>query len=106
MPISRSICLTKNYCSKECSIADKSVHNVCCRNLLGVEKRKQKKDGRVRAENSNKNFEEWQKRGKVDNPGPEFSAVLNEVVSKVKKVKVNSDKKEKGGKNLKASEVD
>ena len=106
MPILGSICLTKNYCSKECSIADKGVHTICCRDLLNVDVRKQKKGGKIRVENSNKSFEDWQKRGKLDNPGPEFSALFTEVVSKVKKVKVSSDKKAKRGNNLDASEVD
>ena len=106
MPLFRSICLTKNYCSKECSIADRSVHKVCCRDLLNVDKRKQKKGGKLRVENSIKSFEDWQMSGKLDNPGTEFSSLLTEVVSKVKKVKVKSDKKEKKGNNLEASEVD
>ena len=76
------------------------------RDLLNVDERKHKKGGKFRVENSIKSLEEWERRGKLDNPGPEFSSLLTEVVSKVKRVKVRSDKKEKRGNNLKASEVD
>ena len=102
----RSICLTKIYCSAECSIADKSVHTVCCGDLFNVDARKLKKGGKMRRENSDRSFESWQRKGKLENPGPEFSSVLTEVVSKVKKVKVGSDKKKKRGKKIGASEVD
>ena len=73
-----------------------------CRDLLNVDERKQKKGGKFTVENSIKSLEEWERRGKLDNPGPEFSSLLTEVVSKVKKVKVNSDKEEKRVNNLKA----
>ena len=40
MIASRSKCLRKKYCSPECSIADKAVHAVCCKNPAEVDKRK------------------------------------------------------------------
>ena len=71
-----------------------------------MDARKQKKGGKMRRENSDRSFESWQRKGKLENPGPEFASVLTEVVSKVKKVKVGSDKKKKRAKNVEACEVD
>ena len=58
-------------------------------------------DSKSRAESSVKSFEEWQKQGRLDNPGPKFEASLTEVVARVKKMKVKSEKK-----SSKAPEVD
>ena len=48
--MTRSFCLTKNYCSQECRDADQAVHTVCCKNLLDVDKRKWKGSGKAKAE--------------------------------------------------------
>ena len=58
-------------------------------------------DSKSRAESSVKSFEEWQKQGRLDHPGPKFEASLTEVVASVKKMKVKSEKK-----SSKAPEVD
>ena len=82
----RSICLTKNYCSKECSKADEAVHSVCCKNLLDVDKRKWKKGGQAKVEKANQNLDFFRRDcEKVPN--------VNEVVDKMKKVKVKKEEK-------------
>ena len=89
----RMWCRTKNYCSKECLVADESVHTVCCKNLLQVDKRKVKKGGKVKAEMANQNLEDWQSRCQNLVPNEQTQTLLAEVVSKVKKVKVKRDRK-------------
>ena len=94
--------MTKNYCSKECLVADETVHTVCCKNLLLVDKRKVKKGGKVKKETANQNLENWQSHCQNLVPNEQTQTVLTEVVSKVKKVKVKRDKKRGGS----VSEVD
>ena len=82
----RSICLTKNYCSKECSKADEAVHSVCCKNLLDVDKRKWKENGKAKVERADQGLDFFRSRWeKVPN--------VNEVVDKMKKVKVKKEEK-------------
>ena len=83
---SRSICLTKNYCSKECSKADEAVHSVCCKNLLDVDKRKWKESGQAKVEGAVQNLDNFCSRWEnVPN--------VNEDVAKMKKVKVKKTEK-------------
>ena len=98
----RTFCLTKNYYSKECLVADRTVHTVCCKNLLQVDKRKVKEGGKVKVEMANQNLEDWQSHCQNLVPDEQIHTVLNEIVSKVKKVKVKRDKKKEG----RISEVD
>ena len=82
----RSICLTKNYCSKECSKADEAVHSVCCQNLLEVDKRKWKKGGKAKVEKANQNLDAYLR---LNHHNP----YVTEVVDKMKKVKVKREEK-------------
>ena len=66
------------------------VNSICCKDPAAVEERKKKMDGKWRAESSVKSFEEWQKQGRLDNPGPKFEASITEVVASVKKMKPSS----------------
>ena len=84
---SRSICLTKNYCSKECSKADEAVHSVCCKNLLDVDKRKRKESGKGKVERANQNLDLFRSSWEKQIPN------VNEVVNKMKKVKVKKEEK-------------
>ena len=43
----RSLCLTKNYCSIECRLADDAFHDLCCKDHAVVDRRKMKKGGSV-----------------------------------------------------------
>ena len=43
----RSLCLTKNYCSIECRLADDAFHDLCCKDHAVVDRRKKKKGGSV-----------------------------------------------------------
>ena len=61
-----------------------------------------KKGGKVKAEMANQNLEDWQSHCQNLVPNEQTQSVLNEIVSKVKKVKVKRDKK-RGGR---VSEVD
>ena len=100
--MTRSFCLTKNYCSKECFVADEAVHKVCCKNLLDVDKRKVKKGGKVKLERANQKVEDFQRNSLSEHLLPrEYTQTLTEVVSKMKKVKVKAEKR-KGN----VSEVD
>ena len=83
----RSICLTKNYCSKECSKADEAVHSVCCKNLLDVDKRKWKESGKGKVERANQNLDLFRSRWEKQIPN------VNKVVNKMKKVKVKKEEK-------------
>ena len=100
--MTRTFCLTKNYCSKECFVADEAVHKVCCKNLLDVDKRKVKKGGKVKLERANQKVEDFQRNSLSEHLLPrEYTQTLTEVVSKMKKVKVKAEKR-KGN----VSEVD
>ena len=96
----RTYCLTKNYCGKDCLQADQAVHAVCCSNLMDVDRRKWKKGGNAKEENANKVLETFQTSDLdgVDVQTQGTLKTLNEVVSKMKKVKVK--------KEVKGSEVD
>ena len=67
---------------------------MCCNNLMEVDRRKWKKGGKEKEEKANQNLEALQS---PIQQGP-LSASYNEVVSKMKKVKVK--------KEVKGSEVD
>ena len=101
--MTRSFCLTKNYCSKECFAADADVHEICCKNLLDVDKRKQvKKGGKVKIERAEQKLDEYQRKSLSQHLLPrECTQALTEVVSKMKKVKVKAEKRRE-----KVSEVD
>ena len=100
---SRSVCLTKNYCNKECFTADAAFHKACCKNLLDVDKRKQvKKGGKVKMERADQKLDDFRRRSLSDHLLPrEYTQTLTEVVSKMKKVKVKAEKRKE-----KVSEVD
>ena len=83
----RTFCLTKNNYSKECLVADETVHTGCCKNLLQVDKRKVKK---VKAEMANQNLEDWQSHCQNLVPNKQTQTVLTE------KVKVKIDKRKWG----------
>ena len=85
--LTRSICLTKNYCSAECSIADGAAHAVCCQDLLNVDPRKLKVGGKGKVEHANEKLEAW-KAELLEGNGEQFSKNFTEVVSKVNKVKL------------------
>ena len=50
LELQRSLCRTKNYCSKICRDADDSVHKVCCDQGQQVEERKVKTGGKEKRE--------------------------------------------------------
>ena len=56
--VHRSLCKTKNYCSKSCRKADDNVHKVCCKKEGGhpVEERKVKTGGQEKVEVANSNL--------------------------------------------------
>ena len=100
--MTRSFCLTKNYCSKECFVADEAVHKVCCKKLLDVEKRKVKKGGKVKLKRADQKVDDFQRNTLSQHLLPkDYTQTLTEVVSKMKKVKVKAEKR-KGN----VSEVD
>ena len=70
--------------------------------MLQVDKRKVKKGGKVKAEIANQNLEDWQSRCQNLVSNEQTQTLLAEVVSKVKKVKVNRD----GKKVREVTEVD
>ena len=94
----RSRCLTKNYCSKECFAADEVVHAVCCKNKQGVDKRKVKIGGKAKAEIVNQRLDEFQIKAQPkiqDVKCQETKKLVTEALSKIKRLKVKNDKKEK-----------
>ena len=93
--LTRSICLTKNYCSKGCSISDGAAHTVCCQDLLNVDKRKLKVGGKQKVEDADEKLEAW-KAELLEGEDEKFSTIFTEVVSKVKKVKLKDRKTEQG----------
>ena len=97
MIASRSKCLRKKYCSPECSIADKAVHAVCCKNPAEVEKRKVRNNGDSRREESNKEVEEYKRQviKLVVEHKPEVASVYTEAMSKFKKMRLKEDRKKK-----------
>ena len=97
MIASRSKCLRKNYCSPECSIADKAVHAVCCKNPAEVDKRKVRNNGDSRRKESNKELEEYKRQVTkvVDEYKPESASFVTEPMSKVKKMRLKEDRKKK-----------
>ena len=88
----RSLCLTKNYCSKECFAADEAVHAVCCKNVQDVNKRKVKIGGKAKAEMVNQNLEKFQIEASSQVECEETTRLVTEALSKIK---VKDDKKEK-----------
>ena len=97
MIASRSKCLRKNYCSPECSIADKAVHAVCCKNPAEVDTRKVRNNGDSRRKESNKELEEYKRQVTklVVEYKPESASFVAEAMSKVKKMRLKEDRKKK-----------
>jgi len=93
--VHRSICLKKNYCSPECSIADKAVHTTCCENPVEVEKRKVKNNGDSRRGNSNQQLEEYKRlvTQRAVEHGPVLEHFVTEAMSKLKKMRLKEDRK-------------
>ena len=72
---------------------------MCCNNLMEVDRRKWKKGGKEKEEKANQNLEALQSRiQQTSVVNDQYRASFNEVVSKMKKVKVK--------KEVKGSEVD
>merc|ERR1711962_1195439 len=90
--VHRSLCLTKNYCSKECFAADEAVHAVCCKNKQAVDKRKVKIGGKAKAEIVNQNLQKFQIQAQQkiqnDNFSEESRDLMTEALSKIKGLKV------------------
>ena len=87
--------MKKNYCSPECSIADKAVHTTCCENPVEVEKRKVKNNGDSRRENSNQHLEDYKKlvTQRVVEHQPILEPIVTEAMSKLKKMRLKGDRK-------------
>ena len=87
--------MKKNYCSTECSIADKAVHTTCCENPIEVEKRKVKNNGDSRRGNSNKQLEEYKRllTQRAVEHGPVLEHFVTEAMSKLKKMRLKEDRK-------------
>ena len=86
--ISRSTCLTKNYCSTECASADKAAHKHCCEDdPLGSDPRKWKLE---REEQANRDLKEFKQRAQqnVSKYNAYTKATLSEVLSNFKELKV------------------
>ena len=96
---SRSICLTKFYCSTACFKADEAAHSVCCKSLLEVDERKKKKGGKARVEGVNQMVESFQNNLAIATKPSQ--AIANEAVSRIRKVKVKGHTQEEN-----VSEVD
>ena len=101
----RSRCLTKNYCSKDCFVADEAVHADCCKNKQDVDKRKVKIGGKAKAGIVNQNLKAYQvktqQRIQNVNCSEETSKLFTETLSKIRGLKVKDCKKEE-----KMAEVD
>ena len=87
--------MKKNYCSPECSIADKAVHTTCCENPAEVEKRKVKNNGDSRRENSNQHLEEYKRlvTQRAVEHEPVLEPFVTEAMSKLKKMRLKEDRK-------------
>ena len=84
--ISRSTCLTKNYCSKECASADKAAHKHCCEDdPLGSDPRKWKLEREDQANRDLKKFKLYAQQNASDS---KTKATLSEVLSNFKELEV------------------
>ena len=85
--VHRSLCKTKNYCSKGCRTKDEEVHKVCCKEKT-VNERKLKIGGKERVEVASKRLDRM---SEAINGSPMYK----EVVSKIKAGNSKGDKKGK-----------
>ena len=84
--ISRSTCLTKNYCSTECASADKAAHKHCCGDdPLGSDPRKWKLE---REDKANQNLKKFKQTLQQTIHDAENKAIVSEVMSKFKELEV------------------
>ena len=65
-----------------CKMINRTVHTVCCKNLLQVDKRKVREGGEVKAEMANQNLEDWQSHCQNLVPNKQFQTVLTEKVKR------------------------
>ena len=68
--VHRSLCKTKNYCSKNCRDADDQAHKVCCKKGNQTERRKVKIGGKKKAEAADANLRRLVSRRLAPNPPP------------------------------------
>ena len=84
--ISRSTCLTKNYCSTECASADKAAHKHCCEDdPLGSDPRKWKLE---REDQANQLLKDLKQNLQETFHEAKNEAIVSEVMSKFKELEV------------------
>ena len=111
--VHRSLCKTKNYCSKICRKADDSVHKVCCEQEHTVEERKVKVGGLAKvevAEAKQKGLANRRLAQAEESPelldSSDFREVLRYNTRLMQKIQLKEDRKQKEVVGAEFSEVD